>query len=60
MFRPISEFPSKPGSYEIDVEGIMFCFAQFLNFDGERWETIPKYWANRKIFWYDYNMSGED
>jgi hypothetical protein len=43
--------PEKPGSYNVDVEGIMFCCAYYLEFDGISWE-IPSEFADRKIWWY--------
>lgn len=44
--------PNPPaGSYVVDVENIMFCCAQFIEFDGEQWH-IPSDFTGRRIWWY--------
>ena len=47
--------PTEPGSYNIDIEGIMACCAIYAEFDGEKWH-IPEYYVedkDGKVWWYD-------
>lgn len=47
--------PSKPGEYNIEIEGIMSCFAIFATFDGEKWDIPEFYFSQKKdckVWWY--------
>jgi hypothetical protein len=49
--------PTEPGSYNVEVENIMFCMAEYFHFDGGKWD-IPTEFQGRRIWW--YNVRYED
>jgi hypothetical protein len=49
--------PTEPGSYNVEVENIMFCMPEYFKFDGEKWD-IPTHFQGRRIWW--YNVRYED
>jgi hypothetical protein len=38
--KKITDYPHKAGEYCITIEGVMFCSAQYLDFDGKEWVNL--------------------
>jgi hypothetical protein len=44
--------PPVSGSYNVEVENIMFSMPEYFIFDGEKWD-IPTEFQGRRIWWYN-------
>lgn len=46
--------PSKPGTYDVEVDGILSIFQITLDFDGQSW-NIDGAFQGKRIWWFDTN-----
>lgn len=59
VVKPITDKPSQPGSYNIQIEGVMTFLPIFMEFDGNDWvdieSTLKSYFCDdlSKVVYYD-------